>query len=159
MPSASTLPLLVLTVQRASVSFCAALAGSSGQISVALLPALIAAFSSSLLCCRGAATKLASTICPDIGQIAGILAAAHDGARLREGLIDPTNTACDVWADTAYRSQANEGFLADRGKRSRIHRKKPAGKPMPKRTARANAKKSKVRATIEHVFAQQKARS
>ena len=55
-------------------------------------------------------------------------AAAHDGARLREGLIDP------------------------------IHRKKPAGKPMPKRTARANAKKSKVRATIEHVFAQQKAR-
>lgn len=85
-------------------------------------------------------------------------AAAHDGARLREGLIDPTNTACDVWADTAYRSQANEGFLADRGKRSRIHRKKPAGKPMPKRTARANAKKSKVRATIEHVFAQQKAR-
>ena len=29
---------------------------------------------------------------------------------------------------------------------------------MPKRTARANAKKSKVRATIEHVFAQQKAR-
>lgn len=85
-------------------------------------------------------------------------AAAHDGARLREGLIDPTNTACDVWADTAYRSQANEGFLADRGQRSRIHRKKPAGKPMPQRTARANAKKSKVRATIEHVFAQQKAR-
>ena len=44
-------------------------------------------------------------------------AAAHDGARLREGLIDPTNTACDVWADTAYRSQANEDFLADRGQR------------------------------------------
>ncbi len=31
-------------------------------------------------------------------------AAAHDGARLREGLIDPENTASDVWADTAYRS-------------------------------------------------------
>jgi transposase, IS5 family len=30
-------------------------------------------------------------------------AAAHDGARLREGLIDPNNTASDVWADTAYR--------------------------------------------------------
>ena len=29
---------------------------------------------------------------------------------------------------------------------------------MPKRTARANAKKSKVRANVEHVFAQQKAR-
>ncbi len=28
-------------------------------------------------------------------------AAAHDGARLREGLIDPNNTASDVWADAA----------------------------------------------------------
>lgn len=31
-------------------------------------------------------------------------AAAHDGARLREGLIDPDNTASDVWADSACRS-------------------------------------------------------
>jgi IS5 family transposase len=85
-------------------------------------------------------------------------AAAHDGARLREGLIDPTNTASDVWADTAYRSKANEDFLSNCGKISRIHRKKPQGKPMPKRTARANARKSKVRAKVEHVFAQQKAR-
>lgn len=85
-------------------------------------------------------------------------AAAHDGARLREGLVDPTNTASDVWADTAYRSKANEDFLSDRGKRSQIHRRKPTGKPMPKRTARANAKKSKVRASVEHVFAQQKHR-
>jgi transposase, IS5 family len=85
-------------------------------------------------------------------------AAAHDGARLREGLIDPSNTASEVWADTAYRSKANEDFLADRGKTSRIHRKKPSGKPMPKRTAKANAKKSKVRARVEHIFAQQKER-
>jgi transposase, IS5 family len=85
-------------------------------------------------------------------------AAAHDGARLREGLIDPTNTASDVWADTAYRSQANEDFLADRGKTSRIHRRKPAGKPLPKHTARANARKSAIRARVEHVFAEQKAR-
>jgi IS5 family transposase len=85
-------------------------------------------------------------------------AAAHDGARLREGLIDPTNTASDVWADTAYRSKTNEDYLADRGKRSQIHRRKPTGKPMPKRTAKANARKSKVRAKIEHVFARQKHR-
>jgi IS5 family transposase len=85
-------------------------------------------------------------------------AAAHDGARLREGLIDPSNTASDLWADTAYRSKTNEDFLNDRGKRSQIHRRKPTGKPMPKRTARANAKKSAVRARIEHVFAQQKDR-
>ena len=64
----------------------------------------------------------------------------------------------DIWADTAYRSQSNEEFLANCGKTSQIHRKKPKGKPMPKRTAKSNAKKSKVRARVEHVFAQQKDR-
>lgn len=85
-------------------------------------------------------------------------AAAADGARLREGLIDPNNTASAVWADTAYRSRANEAFLAACGKVSRIHRKKPKGKPMPKATARANAVKSSVRVRVEHVFAAQKSR-
>jgi IS5 family transposase len=83
-------------------------------------------------------------------------AAAHDGARLREGLIDPNNTASDVWADSAYRSAENERFLARLGKVSRIHQRKPKGKPMPKRTARANAAKSAVRAHVEHPFAHQK---
>lgn len=83
-------------------------------------------------------------------------AAAHDGARLREGLIDPNNTASDVWADSAYRSKANEAFLEKIGKVSRIHRRKPKGKPMPRRTARANAAKSKVRARVEHPFAHMK---
>jgi hypothetical protein len=41
---------------------------------------------------------------------------------------------------------------------SRIHRKKPLHQPMPVRTSKANAKKSAVRAHIEHVFAEQKAR-
>ena len=36
-------------------------------------------------------------------------AAASDGARLREGLLDKTNTASSVWADTAYRSKSNAG--------------------------------------------------
>lgn len=85
-------------------------------------------------------------------------AAAHDGARLREGLIDPTNTASDVWADTAYRSAANEAFLEKHGKKSCIHVKKPKGKPMPRPIARGNAAKSKVRAHVEHVFAEQKDR-
>ena len=83
-------------------------------------------------------------------------AAAHDGARLREGLIDPSNTASDVWADSAYRSAENERFLEKLGKVSRIHRRKPPGRPMPKRTARANAAKSAVRARVEHPFAHQK---
>jgi transposase, IS5 family len=82
-------------------------------------------------------------------------AAAHDGARL-EDVLDRTNTASDVWADTAYRSTKNEAMLARRGFVSRIHRKKPPGKPMPERVRIANAQKSKVRSAVEHVFARQK---
>ncbi len=66
-------------------------------------------------------------------------AAAHEGARLGD-LLDPDNTASDVWADTAYRSARNEALLAERGLVSRIHRKKPKGRPMPERTRRANAR-------------------
>ena len=82
-------------------------------------------------------------------------AAAHDGARL-EDLLDAGNMASDVWADTAYRSAKNEAMLARRGLVSRIHRKKPQGRPMPERTRRANARKSAVRSKVEHVFAHQK---
>jgi IS5 family transposase len=82
-------------------------------------------------------------------------AAAHDGARL-EDVLDRSNTASDVWADTAYRSAKNEEMLMRRGFVSQIHRKKPKGKPMPERTRIANARKSKVRSAIEHVFAHQK---
>jgi transposase, IS5 family len=82
-------------------------------------------------------------------------AAAHDGARL-EDVLDRNNTASDVWADTAYRSAKNEEMLGKHGFVSRIHRKKPMGKPMSKRTRTANARKSKVRSAVEHVFAHQK---
>ena len=83
-------------------------------------------------------------------------AAAHDGARLREGLIELNNTASDVWADTAYRSAENERFLASIGKVSRIHHRKPKGKPLPKRTVQANAATSAIRAHVEHPFAHRK---
>jgi IS5 family transposase len=66
------------------------------------------------------------------------------------------NTGSEVFADTAYRSKANEKHLADRRLVSRIHRKKPKGKPMPRNVARANGAKSKVRSVVEHVFARQK---
>lgn len=83
-------------------------------------------------------------------------AAAYEGARLREGLLDRTNTASTVWADTAYRSKANEEFLEKNGFVSRIHRKKPPGRAMPETTRCANALKSRVRSGVEHVFAVQK---
>lgn len=68
------------------------------------------------------------------------------------------NTASDVWADTAYRSQSNERWLKSQGRVSRIHRRKPKGKPMPANIRRGNATKSSVRARVEHVFAHQKAK-
>lgn len=81
--------------------------------------------------------------------------ARFDGRMLRD-VVTNDNTASDVWADTAYRSQANEKWLKRQGRVSRIHRKKPRGRPMPERTAKANAAKSRVRARVEHVFARQK---
>ncbi len=85
-------------------------------------------------------------------------AARHDGARLREGLIQTANTARDVWADSAYRSAENERWLKAHGMTSQVHRKKPRGRPMPQRTSRANGRKSVIRSKVEHVFAQQKSR-
>ena len=85
-------------------------------------------------------------------------AAAYEGRRLRQGLLDKTNTASGVWADTAYRSAANETFLTKNGFVSHIHRKKPKGRVMPNTMRRANNAKSKIRARVEHVFAEQKHR-
>lgn len=73
-------------------------------------------------------------------------------------MIDTSNTAGDVWADSAYRSQKNEAWLSRNMLTSRIHRRKPKGKPMPEQMARANAAKSAIRARVEHVFAHQKNR-
>ena len=84
-------------------------------------------------------------------------AAAPDGQQLKY-LVTTQNTSGSVWADSAYRSQSNEKWLAQKMLVSRIHRKKPKGKPMPKASARANAKKSAIRARVEHVFAHQKNR-
>jgi hypothetical protein len=92
-----------------------------------------------------------------IRQAAVTSAAAPDGKQLGR-LVSRENTGSGVWADSAYRSQANEKWLAERMLTSRIHRRKPAGKPMPRNTARANAKKSAIRAAVEHVFARQKTR-
>jgi len=65
-------------------------------------------------------------------------------------IIDQKQTASAVWADTAYRSKANvEQYLADNALRSQIHRKKPKGKPMSRRTAGTNARKSKIRAAVD----------
>ena len=81
-------------------------------------------------------------------------AAVHDSQKL-DDLLDPENTASDVWADSAYRSQETEEKLAERGLRSRIHRKANRGKLLSQRAQEANRTRSKVRARVEHVFGHQ----
>ena len=83
-------------------------------------------------------------------------ASGHDGRMLRRGLLDRTNTGATVWADSAYRSRANEAFLEKHGFKSQVHHRKPRGRPMAPHTRRGNAGRSKIRAAVEHVFAQQK---
>ena len=85
-------------------------------------------------------------------------ASRHDGRMLRRGLLDRTNTGTTVWADSAYRSRANEAFMDRHGFRSQVHHRKPQGRPMPPHIRRGNATRSRVRAAIEHVFAQQRGR-
>lgn len=63
-----------------------------------------------------------------------------------------------MWADTAYRSTANEEFLAKNGFVSHVDRKKPKGRAMPAAIRRANNAKSKIRSRVEQVFAEQKDR-
>lgn len=82
---------------------------------------------------------------------------AHDGARLLV-LVSKDNTASGVWADTAYRSKKNEAFLAKGMFVSNIHQKRLPRRALPEHIARANARRSKVRAHVEHVFAGQKHR-
>lgn len=84
-------------------------------------------------------------------------AAAHDGGQL-EGLLDPNNLASGVWADTAYRSAANLNLLDRRGLVPQFQRAKPRGKPMPAHVARGNATRGRIRARVEHVFAEEKRR-
>jgi hypothetical protein len=65
-------------------------------------------------------------------------AAAYESYRLRRGLLDKSNTASGAWADTAYRSAANETFLTKNSFVGHIHRKKPKGRAMLETMRRAN---------------------
>ena len=82
-------------------------------------------------------------------------AAAHDGARL-SAVLDKTNTASAVWADTAYRSAANEAHLERNGFRSRIHFRRRPGADLTAAQKSANRARSRVRSAVETVFAAEK---
>jgi transposase, IS5 family len=84
-------------------------------------------------------------------------AARYDGSQFGR-LLDPQNTASGVWADTAYHSKANLAVLEKPRLVAQFQRARPRGKPMPKHVARGDARRARVRAKVEPVFAQQKCR-
>ena len=84
-------------------------------------------------------------------------AARYDGREL-PGLLDRSNTGSSVWADTAYRSAKNERRIAKAGLVSKVHFRKPPGKPMPEPKRRADAARSRERSGVEHIFADHKHR-
>jgi len=83
---------------------------------------------------------------------------ALDGARLREDLLDRSNTSSSVWTNPPYRSVANETFMDKNGFVSKVRYKKPPHREMPAPTRRTNAGKSVIRSRVKHVFADQKSR-
>ena len=84
-------------------------------------------------------------------------AEVHDSQVLEE-LLDEENSSRDLWADSAYRSAEREQQLREQGYRSHIHRKGHRGRKLNVREQEANRKRSRVRARVEHVFAQQQQR-
>ncbi len=81
-------------------------------------------------------------------------AEVHD-SQVFEELLDENNSNGSVWADSAYRSVKREAALTGVHYRSQIHRKSTRKRPLNKREQEANRKRSRVRARVEHVFAQQ----
>jgi len=77
-------------------------------------------------------------------------ASVHDSQVFEDILSD--NTAKDVWADSAYRSEEHEQGLKNAGYRSHVHKKGTRGRPLSERAQRANKKKSKIRVRVEHIF-------
>ena len=81
-------------------------------------------------------------------------ASVHDSQKL-DDVLDASNTASDVWADSAYRSAEIEARLGERGLKSRICRKGHRNRPLGARQKAANKTRSSVRARVEHVFGHQ----
>jgi IS5 family transposase len=81
-------------------------------------------------------------------------AACHDSQQFGN-LLDDTNSNANVWADSAYSSEAAEAMLKERGYRSHVHRRGARNHPLSEREHAGNTTRSRVRARVEHVFGHQ----
>jgi transposase, IS5 family len=78
-------------------------------------------------------------------------ASVHDSQEM-DAVLDKNNASKDTWADSAYRSTAQEARLADAGFVSHVHERAYRGKPLSEAQKAANTEKSRVRVRGEHVF-------
>ncbi len=74
----------------------------------------------------------------------------HDSQVFYQLLHD--NSSRDVWADSAYSGEESRMLLEASGYRWRVHRKGYRNRELNQRAHRANRRRSKVRARVEHVF-------
>ena len=81
-------------------------------------------------------------------------AATHDSQHF-EALLDETNPDPEVWGDAAYRSKEREAELVRRGFVSQLHHKGHKHRAMSEEEQCENRRRSRVRARVEHVFADQ----
>ena len=75
----------------------------------------------------------------------------HD-SQVFDEVIDPDNEDPDVWADSAYRSEATEARLEGATYLSPIHEKGQAGQPLNDEQTQRNQARSRIRARVEHLF-------
>lgn len=80
-------------------------------------------------------------------------AEVHD-SQVFENILDPENSNANVYADSAYSSEGREKRLDYLWYRNRMCRKGSRKGPLTEFQQGQNRKKSKVRARVEHVFAQ-----
>lgn len=81
-------------------------------------------------------------------------AEVHD-SQVFETLLDENKSSGGDWADSAHCDKAREEALTRADYRSKIHRNGSRKRPLNERKQTANRKRPKIRARVEHVFAQQ----
>ena len=91
---------------------------------------------------RGAASRFGVGVATAVRRLAAV--------------IDKTDTAGDVWADTAYRSKADEKHLEKNGLKSEIHFRRKPGRNSTGPLKTANRAGSQVPSAVEGVFAHEK---
>jgi len=78
-------------------------------------------------------------------------ASVHD-SQMAKKLLDRKNSNKDVYGDSAYRSDEISRHLKKKGFRDCIHRKGCRWDKLDDRSKKANTKKSRIRARVEHCF-------